>query len=64
MSKEPKKEIYNEVWFFYKKYINHDNSDEAWEQVAKDAKTILEKNKGDKFARQLINAVIDELERV
>ena len=25
---EPKKEIYNDAWFLYKKYLNGDGSDE------------------------------------
>lgn len=62
--KEAKKEIYNDVWFFYKKYLNGNNkSDAYWEQVNSEAQEIANKYNGDMFARELISAVIVELAR-
>lgn len=61
--REPKKEIYNNTWFFYKKYINCDNSDECWEQINQESQEILNKYNNDKFARELLEAVINELAR-
>ena len=61
---EPKKEIYNEVWFLYKKYLGCSGSDKDWEQLKKDAQDIVDKHNGDMFARELIYAVINEIGRV
>ena len=61
--REPKKQIYNDVWFFYKKYINCDNSDQCWEQINQEAQEIARKYDSDMFARELIWAVINELSR-
>lgn len=61
---EPKKEIYNDAWFLYKKYLNCSGSENDWEQLTKDAQDIVDKHNGDMFARELIYAVINELGRV
>ena len=60
---EPKKEIYNEVWFLYKKYLSCSGSDNEWENLKKDAQDIVDKHNGDMFARELIYAVINEIGR-
>ena len=60
---EPKKEIYNEVWFLYKKYLSCSGSDSEWENLKKDAQDIVDKHNGDMFARELIYAVINEIGR-
>lgn len=61
--RELKKEIYNEIWFFYKKYLNGDGSDQYWEQLNQEAQEIVNKHGGDMFARELVGAVINELAR-
>lgn len=61
---EPKKEIYNEVWFLYKKYLSCSGSDNDWEQLKKEAHDIVDKHNGDMFARELLYAVINEIGRV
>ena len=61
---EPKKEIYNEVWFLYKKYLSCSGTDEDWEKLKNEAQDIVDKHNGDMFARELIYAVINELGRV
>ena len=60
---EPKKEIYNDVWFFYIKYLTGDGSDQYWEQLNEEANSIINKHNKDPFARSLVMVVIDELER-
>lgn len=60
---EPKKEIYNEVWFFYKKYLNGGRSDADWEELNREAQEIVKKHNGDMFARELLGAVINEFSR-
>ncbi len=60
---EPKKEIYNEVWFLYKKYLSCSGSDNEWENLKKEAQDIVDKHNGDMFARELIYAVINEIGR-
>lgn len=61
--KEPKKEIYNDIWFFYKKYLNGNGSDGYWEQVQSESEKLIQKYKGDMFARELLGVVISELGR-
>ena len=61
---DPKKEIYNDVWFLYKKYLSWPGDDEDWEQIKKEAQEIVDKHNGDMFAKDLIYAVINELGRV
>ena len=61
---DPKKEIYNDVWFLYKKYLSCPGADEYWEQIKKEAQEIVDKHRGDMFAKDLIYAVINELGRV
>lgn len=54
---------YNDAWFLYKKYLNGDGSDEYWECLNNEANRIIEKHNKDPFARSLVMAVIDEIER-
>lgn len=61
---DPKKEIYNDVWFLYKKYLSCPGADEDWENLKKEAQEIVDKHNGDMFAKDLIYAVINELGRV
>jgi len=62
---EIKKEIFNDVWFFYKKYVMEEivDSDTYWEAVQNSATEIIKKHGRDPFARSLIGDVIMELER-
>lgn len=61
--KEPKKQLYNDVWFFYKKWLNNTGSDEEWEKINAEADSIIHKYDMDPFARSLLSAVIVELGR-
>ena len=45
--KEPKKELFNEIWFYYKKWLNNDGSDEQWEQIIEQGNAIIDKYKQD-----------------
>lgn len=60
---EPKKKIYNDIWFLYKKYINGTGDDEYWEALNQEAQEIVAKYDGDMFARELAVVVINELAR-
>ena len=62
--KEIKKQIYNDAWFFYKKYINVQNTEEYWEAVIKDGDLLIEKHKRDPFMRNLISCIVQELGRM
>lgn len=61
--KQPKKELYNDVWFYYKKWLNHGNTDAEWEQMLAEGDGILAKYQMDPFARSLVGAVLVELGR-
>ena len=61
---DPKKEIYNDVWFLYKKYLSCTGADADWEQIKNEAQEIVDKHNGDMFAKDLIYSVINELGRV
>jgi len=61
--REPKKEIYNDAWFFYKKYLNGDRSDRYWEDVNREGQTLVTKHNGDMFMRSLVSSIITELQR-
>lgn len=63
MARKPKKEIYNDAWFFYKRHLNGDRSDSYWEIVNKEGQVLIDKHNGDMFMRSLISAVITELQR-
>ena len=61
--KEPKKELYNEIWFYYKKWLNNDDSEQQWLEIIKEGKTISDKYEKDRFAKSLVYAVQKELGR-
>jgi hypothetical protein len=61
--REPKKELYNDIWFYYKKWLNNSGTDEEWEQIIKDGNEILQKYKNDSFSRSLVGAVQIEIGR-
>ena len=61
---EPKKAIYNDAWFFYKRHLNGDRSETYWEIVNREAQTLIDKHNGDMFMRSLISSIITELQRV
>lgn len=59
---ELKKNLYNDIWFFYKRNLGK-NTDEEWEVINKEAGELLQKYPGDKFAKELLYAVLNELGR-
>lgn len=63
MMKEPKKELYNEIWFYYKKWLNNDDSEQQWVEIIKEGQTIIDKYENDSFAKSLVYAVQKELGR-
>lgn len=61
--KEPKKELYNEIWFYYKKWLNNDDSEQQWVEIIKEGQTIIDKYENDSFAKSLVYVVQKELGR-
>ena len=61
--KEPKKELFNEVWFYYKKWLNNDDSDDQWKEILAEGIEIIEKYDFDVFAKELVYLVQNELGR-
>ena len=61
--KDPKKELFNEVWFYYKKWIDNSGTDSEWEQILQEGNAIIDKYKQDPFARSLVGNVQAELGR-
>ena len=61
--KEPKREIYNDAWNFYKRHLNGDGSEQYWEIVNTEGQALVDKHNGDLFMRGLISSIITELQR-
>lgn len=59
---ELKKELYNDIWFFYKKNLGK-ITDAEWENINRESHQLLQKYNGDLFAKDLLYAVINELGR-
>lgn len=57
-------EIYKDVWNFHKKHQQVQSTDEYWEAVINESTQIAKKYDNCKFARSLLLAIVDELERV
>lgn len=57
-----KKEIYNEIWFLYKRHLEA-STDEDWEVILSEEKALLQKHNDDPFLKDLIYAVNNELGR-
>ena len=55
--------IYADVWNFHKRYYDVSDSDDYWEAVIDDANILYKKYDNSKFAKSLVMAVADELER-
>ena len=61
--KEPKKELFNEIWFYYKKWCGCAGSDEDWEQIIREGEEIIKKHNDDSFAKGLVYEIKNELGR-
>ena len=55
--------IYADIWNFHKRYYEVSDCDEYWEAAVKDANGLYKKYDNSKFAKSLVMAVMDELER-
>lgn len=55
--------IYADIWSFHKRYYDVSDSDDYWEAVIDDANTLYKKYDNSKFAKSLVMAVMEELER-
>lgn len=56
--------LFSECWKFYKKYHDQPFDESIWEQVLKDGRALHVKYQKTVFAREMILAVISELERI
>lgn len=61
--REQKKQLYNDVWFYYKKWLNNNGTDTEWEQIIAEGNEILLKYSYDPFARSLIGVIQIEISR-
>lgn len=57
-----KKDIYNDMWFLYKRHIGA-STDEEWEVIMSEENALLQKHNNDPFLRDMIYAVNNELGR-
>ena len=55
--------IFSDIWNFFKRYYEVSDDADYWEAVAKDADVLYKKYDNSKFAKSLVMAVVDELER-
>lgn len=55
--------LYRSVWNFHKKFSEVKDIDEYWQAVIDESNEILKKYNKQKFANELLIAVISELER-
>lgn len=56
-------ELYREIWNFHKKFSEVKDTDEYWQAVIDESNEIAKKYDKQKFANELLIAVISELER-
>jgi hypothetical protein len=61
--RETKKALFNEIWFYYKKWINHNGTESEWDAIIEEGNILAKKYNQDKFARSLILAIHEELAR-
>lgn len=60
------KQVYNmftDTWRFYKKYADVRSDDEFWESVVDESGQIAKQYENDRLCRDLLLAVLSELER-
>ena len=60
-------DVWQETWRFHKKFYDNDGSDQTWEQIVNESSEIARKYEGKlqcDFAKDLILAVLSEIERV
>ncbi len=65
-SNEELRRIYNlftDCWRFYKKYVDVKDTDEFWESVIAESGELSKKYDNDRFAIELMAAVIKKLDR-
>ena len=55
--------IFTDAWKLYKKYADVRSDDEYWEKVVNESDSIAKKHDNGRLCRDLILAVISELER-
>lgn len=56
-------EVYREVWDFHKKFSVVGNDDAYWQSVIDESSQIAKKYENDRFVKDLLIAVLNELDR-
>lgn len=59
---ESVRKAFTDAWNLYKRHMNMQNEEEDWESLIADCKKVAQENENP-FGRDLLNAVMDELER-
>lgn len=55
--------LWKEAWSFHKKWFTNKGSPEEWEQITTEAGDLFKQHQGEPFMKELLLAVISELER-
>ncbi len=56
--------LFGDSWGLYRKYYGQEKNREMWEQFVEEAKELYKKYGKQPFAREIIVAVISEVERI
>lgn len=56
------RKAFTDAWNLYKRHMNMQHEDSDWESLIKDSQNVAKDN-NNPFGRDLVNAVMDELER-
>lgn len=56
-------EVYKTIWNFHKKYGEVKNTEAYWDEVIEESKSIHKQYNKSKFVKDLLVAVVNELER-
>lgn len=55
--------LWKEAWSFHKKWFTNKGSPKEWEQITAEAGDLFKQHQGEPFMKELLLAVISELER-
>ena len=57
-------QLIGDLWKFMKKYLPPQTDDEYWQQLTSDTKTFAEEHGDTRLAKDLVMAIVNELDRV
>ena len=58
------RDTFADIWFFLKNHLDAGSDDRYWEGVISDADMLYRRYSGSRLAKDLVQAVIGELERI